>query len=155
MIVACFFSNKCLASFQQFPDRTTKAGKPIRCISKSFYCVTTWFRPPTPLDPAPGNNGVWTLARWGHLVTFRLWLQPGTEDYRSKLGGDCFADLACPEKCRCEGTTVDCSNQKLTKIPDHIPQYTAELWVTHALVRSFCIGSCVILFVPDHLFPCC
>uniref|UniRef100_A0A673CFZ9 Slit homolog 2 (Drosophila) n=1 Tax=Sphaeramia orbicularis TaxID=375764 RepID=A0A673CFZ9_9TELE len=52
---------------------------------------------------------------------------PGTEDYRSKLGGDCFADLACPEKCRCEGTTVDCSNQKLTKIPDHIPQYTVEL----------------------------
>ncbi|XP_072262975.1 slit homolog 2 protein [Pyxicephalus adspersus] len=50
-----------------------------------------------------------------------------TEDYRSKLNGDCFADLACPEKCRCEGTTVDCSNQKLTKIPDHIPQYTAEL----------------------------
>uniref|UniRef100_G3PUT6 Slit homolog 2 (Drosophila) n=1 Tax=Gasterosteus aculeatus aculeatus TaxID=481459 RepID=G3PUT6_GASAC len=50
-----------------------------------------------------------------------------TEDYRSKLGGDCFADLACPEKCRCEGTTVDCSNQKLTKIPDHVPQYTAEL----------------------------
>uniref|UniRef100_A0A8D2J519 Slit homolog 1 protein n=1 Tax=Varanus komodoensis TaxID=61221 RepID=A0A8D2J519_VARKO len=51
----------------------------------------------------------------------------GTEDYRSKLSGDCFADLACPEKCRCEGTTVDCSNQKLSKIPDHIPQYTAEL----------------------------
>ncbi|XP_030911322.1 slit homolog 2 protein [Geospiza fortis] len=51
----------------------------------------------------------------------------GTEDYRSKLSGDCFADLACPEKCRCEGTTVDCSNQKLNKIPDHIPQYTAEL----------------------------
>ncbi|XP_061772190.1 slit homolog 2 protein isoform X4 [Nerophis ophidion] len=52
---------------------------------------------------------------------------PGAEDYRSKLGGDCFADLACPEKCRCEGTTVDCSNQKLSKIPDHLPQYTAEL----------------------------
>ncbi|XP_061882292.1 slit homolog 2 protein isoform X4 [Entelurus aequoreus] len=51
----------------------------------------------------------------------------GAEDYRSKLGGDCFADLACPEKCRCEGTTVDCSNQKLSKIPDHVPQYTAEL----------------------------
>uniref|UniRef100_A0A3B3YE97 Slit homolog 2 (Drosophila) n=1 Tax=Poecilia mexicana TaxID=48701 RepID=A0A3B3YE97_9TELE len=51
----------------------------------------------------------------------------GNEDYRSKLGGDCFADLACPEKCRCEGTTVDCSNQKLTKVPDHIPQYTTEL----------------------------
>uniref|UniRef100_A0A673MWE1 Slit homolog 1 protein n=1 Tax=Sinocyclocheilus rhinocerous TaxID=307959 RepID=A0A673MWE1_9TELE len=52
---------------------------------------------------------------------------PGVEDYRSKLGGDCFADLACPEKCRCEGTTVDCSGHKLTKIPDHIPQYTAEI----------------------------
>ncbi|KAG5849469.1 hypothetical protein ANANG_G00110780 [Anguilla anguilla] len=51
----------------------------------------------------------------------------GTEDYRSKLGSDCFADLACPDKCRCEGTTVDCSNQKLTRIPDHVPQYTAEL----------------------------
>uniref|UniRef100_A0A670ZEC7 Slit homolog 1 protein n=1 Tax=Pseudonaja textilis TaxID=8673 RepID=A0A670ZEC7_PSETE len=51
----------------------------------------------------------------------------GTEDYRSKLSGDCFADLACPEKCRCEGTTVDCSNQKLSKIPEHLPQYTAEL----------------------------
>uniref|UniRef100_A0A4W3I7E6 Slit homolog 1 protein n=1 Tax=Callorhinchus milii TaxID=7868 RepID=A0A4W3I7E6_CALMI len=50
----------------------------------------------------------------------------GTEDYRSKLSGDCFMDLACPEKCRCEGTTVDCSNQRLTKFPDHIPQYTAE-----------------------------
>uniref|UniRef100_UPI00398EF0D9 slit homolog 2 protein isoform X1 n=1 Tax=Pristiophorus japonicus TaxID=55135 RepID=UPI00398EF0D9 len=50
-----------------------------------------------------------------------------TEDYRAKLSGDCFMDLACPEKCRCEGTTVDCSNQRLTKIPDHIPQYTAEL----------------------------
>ncbi|KAM6221925.1 slit homolog 2 protein isoform 2-T2 [Rhynchocyon petersi] len=51
----------------------------------------------------------------------------GTEDYRSKLSGDCFADMACPEKCRCEGTTVDCSNQKLNMIPEHIPQYTAEL----------------------------
>ncbi|XP_041958708.1 slit homolog 2 protein isoform X2 [Alosa sapidissima] len=55
------------------------------------------------------------------------YLIPGAEDYRSKLGGDCFADLACPEKCRCEGTTVDCSGQKLIKIPDHIPQYTTEL----------------------------
>uniref|UniRef100_A0A8C4PK00 Slit homolog 2 protein n=1 Tax=Equus asinus asinus TaxID=83772 RepID=A0A8C4PK00_EQUAS len=62
---------------------------------------------------------------------------PGTEDYRSKLSGDCFADLACPEKCRCEGTTVDCSNQKLTKIPDHIPQYTAELNCLKFLSQQF------------------
>ncbi|KAL7976379.1 hypothetical protein Chor_015443 [Crotalus horridus] len=45
-----------------------------------------------------------------------------TEDYRSKLSGNCFADLACPEKCRCEGTTVDCSSQKLSRIPEHLPQ---------------------------------
>lgn len=68
-------------------------------------------------------------------------IQTGTEDYRSKLGGDCFADLACPEKCRCEGTTVDCSNQKLTKIPDHIPQYTAELWVFFFLIS---LQSCAV-----------
>lgn len=93
---------------------------------------------PTTQSVGPGSSEqwVWTLMSWRHLVTFCLWLQPGTEDYRSKLGGDCFADLACPEKCRCEGTTVDCSNQKLTKIPDHIPQYTAELWVTLVFVWS-------------------
>ncbi|XP_062864239.1 slit homolog 2 protein [Trichomycterus rosablanca] len=52
---------------------------------------------------------------------------PGVEDYRTKLSGSCFADLVCPDKCRCEGTTVDCSGQKLAKIPENIPQYTAEL----------------------------
>ena len=67
------------------------------------------------------------------ILTFNsesyLWLESsiGTEDYRSKLSGDCFADLDCHEKCRCEGTTVDCSNQKLNKFPDHLPQYTADL----------------------------
>uniref|UniRef100_A0A8B9LKR6 Slit homolog 1 protein n=1 Tax=Astyanax mexicanus TaxID=7994 RepID=A0A8B9LKR6_ASTMX len=66
----------------------------------------------------------------------------GVEDYRSKLGGSCFADLACPEKCRCEGTTVDCSGQKLTKIPDHIPQYTAELPILYFWRNIFEI-SCV------------
>jgi len=66
-----------------------------------------------------------------------VWLCIGVEDYRSKLGGDCFADLACPEKCRCEGTTVDCSGQKLNKFPDHIPQYTAELWVSLSDCNGF------------------
>uniref|UniRef100_A0A8B9LPV4 Slit homolog 1 protein n=1 Tax=Astyanax mexicanus TaxID=7994 RepID=A0A8B9LPV4_ASTMX len=75
---------------------------------------------------------------------------PGVEDYRSKLGGSCFADLACPEKCRCEGTTVDCSGQKLTKIPDHIPQYTlvtlpgvSELFLLGARRRNIFEISCV------------
>ncbi|XP_072487031.1 slit homolog 3 protein isoform X1 [Notamacropus eugenii] len=51
----------------------------------------------------------------------------GSEDYRSKFSGDCFMDLVCPEKCRCEGTIVDCSNQKLVRIPSHIPEYVTDL----------------------------
>uniref|UniRef100_A0A8C7ZC76 Slit homolog 3 (Drosophila) n=1 Tax=Oryzias sinensis TaxID=183150 RepID=A0A8C7ZC76_9TELE len=51
----------------------------------------------------------------------------GQEDYRSRLSGECFQDLVCPEKCRCEGTVVDCSNLKLTRIPPHIPEYTTDL----------------------------
>uniref|UniRef100_A0A4W5NCL2 Slit homolog 3 (Drosophila) n=1 Tax=Hucho hucho TaxID=62062 RepID=A0A4W5NCL2_9TELE len=51
----------------------------------------------------------------------------GTEDYRSRLSGECFQDLVCPEKCRCEGTVVDCSNLKLTKLPPHLPEHTTDL----------------------------
>ncbi|KAM6924252.1 slit homolog 3 protein [Xenentodon cancila] len=49
------------------------------------------------------------------------------DDYRSRLSGGCFQDLVCPEKCRCEGTVVDCSNLKLTRIPPHIPEHTTDL----------------------------
>ncbi|XP_037636755.1 slit homolog 3 protein [Sebastes umbrosus] len=51
----------------------------------------------------------------------------GQEDYRSRLSGDCFQDLVCPEKCRCEGTVVDCSNLKLTRVPPHVPEHTTDL----------------------------
>lgn len=51
----------------------------------------------------------------------------GQEDYRSRLSGECFQDLVCPEKCRCEGTVVDCSNLKLTRIPPHLPEHTTDL----------------------------
>ncbi|KAA8588676.1 hypothetical protein FQN60_010021 [Etheostoma spectabile] len=51
----------------------------------------------------------------------------GQEDYRSRLSGECFQDLVCPEKCRCEGTVVDCSNLKLTRVPPHIPEHTTDL----------------------------
>uniref|UniRef100_A0A6I8RF58 Slit homolog 1 protein n=1 Tax=Xenopus tropicalis TaxID=8364 RepID=A0A6I8RF58_XENTR len=50
---------------------------------------------------------------------------PGTEDYQ--LNSECNSDVVCPPKCRCESNVVDCSNLKLTKIPDRIPQSTAEL----------------------------
>uniref|UniRef100_A0A674MXI3 Slit homolog 3 (Drosophila) n=1 Tax=Takifugu rubripes TaxID=31033 RepID=A0A674MXI3_TAKRU len=51
----------------------------------------------------------------------------GQEDYRSRLNGECFQDLVCPEKCRCEGTVVDCSNLKLTRVPPHVPEHTTDL----------------------------
>ncbi|XP_030621453.1 slit homolog 3 protein [Chanos chanos] len=51
----------------------------------------------------------------------------GSEDYRSRLSGECFQDLVCPERCRCEGTVVDCSNLKLTRVPPHLPEYTTDL----------------------------
>ncbi|XP_037531385.1 slit homolog 3 protein [Nematolebias whitei] len=51
----------------------------------------------------------------------------GQEDYHSRLSGECFQDLVCPEKCRCEGTVVDCSNLKLTRVPTHIPEHTTDL----------------------------
>lgn len=56
-----------------------------------------------------------------------LWPRPGSEDYRSRLSSECFVDHVCPEKCRCEGTIVDCSNQKLARIPSHLPEYATDL----------------------------
>lgn len=49
----------------------------------------------------------------------------GTEDTR--MSNACNSDPVCPPKCRCESNVVDCSNLKLTKIPEHIPSSTNEL----------------------------
>lgn len=49
----------------------------------------------------------------------------GTEETR--LNNACNSDPVCPPKCRCESNVVDCSNLKLTKIPEHIPSSTTEL----------------------------
>ncbi|XP_057397357.1 slit homolog 3 protein isoform X3 [Balaenoptera acutorostrata] len=51
----------------------------------------------------------------------------GSEDYRSRFSSDCFMDLVCPDRCRCEGTIVDCSNQKLARVPSHLPEYVTDL----------------------------
>ncbi|KAG8135734.1 hypothetical protein E2320_008724, partial [Naja naja] len=50
---------------------------------------------------------------------------PGTEDYH--LNSECHSDVVCPAKCRCEANVVECSNLRLTKIPERLPQATAEL----------------------------
>lgn len=52
-------------------------------------------------------------------------LMAGTEDYQ--LNSECNSDVICPHKCRCEASVVECSSLKLTKIPERIPQSTAEL----------------------------
>lgn len=56
---------------------------------------------------------------------FRTVSRLGTEDTR--LSNACNSDPVCPPKCRCESNVVDCSNLKLTKIPEHIPSSTNEL----------------------------
>ncbi|KAJ3587211.1 hypothetical protein NHX12_010809 [Muraenolepis orangiensis] len=69
-------------------------------------------------------------ARCSHprrLANKRISQVKGQEDYRSRLSGECFQDLVCPERCRCEGTVVDCSNLKLTNVPQHIPEHTTDL----------------------------
>lgn len=52
-------------------------------------------------------------------------LTTGTEDYH--LNSECTSDVACPHKCRCEASVVECSGLKLSKIPERIPQSTTEL----------------------------
>uniref|UniRef100_A0A8C9VXW5 Slit homolog 1 protein n=1 Tax=Scleropages formosus TaxID=113540 RepID=A0A8C9VXW5_SCLFO len=62
---------------------------------------------------------------------------PGAEDTR--LNTDCGSDPVCPPKCRCEAGVVDCSNLRLTKIPEHIPASTAELMLRNN--RISCIHN--------------
>jgi len=48
-------------------------------------------------------------------------------DSHQTLGGECGPEVECPKMCRCDGTTVDCSGQGLTSVPDNIPPYASEL----------------------------
>ena len=77
------------------------------------------------------------MAGWGlqqNLAGQRCWepLSPrpqpritGTEDYQ--LNSECNSAVACPHKRRCESILVEFSSLKLSKIPERIPQATAEL----------------------------
>lgn len=77
-------------------------------------------------DPTPTPT-TWPGAGSPGNADAPLWPPPGSEDYRSRFSSECFMDLVCPEKCRCEGTIVDCSNQKLARIPSHLPEYVTDL----------------------------
>ncbi|XP_037388904.1 slit homolog 1a isoform X1 [Pygocentrus nattereri] len=59
---------------------------------------------------------------------------PGTEDTR--LNNECNNDPVCPAKCRCESNVVDCSNLRLTKVPEHIPASTTELRLNNNEITS-------------------
>ncbi|MBZ3884857.1 Slit-like protein 1 protein [Sciurus carolinensis] len=64
---------------------------------------------------------------------------PGTEDYQ--LSSECSSDVACPHKCRCEASVVECSSLKLSKIPERIPQSTAELNLSNNKVSEIEDGA--------------
>lgn len=65
----------------------------------------------------------------------RIWLRLMADDEAASLAGsedtrlntECNSDPVCPPKCRCEAGVVDCSNLRLTKIPEHVPTSTTEL----------------------------
>ncbi|GAA6094193.1 slit homolog 1a isoform X2 [Tachysurus ichikawai] len=59
---------------------------------------------------------------------------PGTEDTR--LNNECNNEPVCPAKCRCESNVVDCSNLRLTRIPEHIPASTTELRLNNNEITS-------------------
>ncbi|KAB0405822.1 hypothetical protein E2I00_013743, partial [Balaenoptera physalus] len=75
------------------------------------------------LSPDPGPSSPVPL----HVNVPVVLVLPGrgTEDYQ--LNSECNSDVVCPHKCRCEASMVECSSLKLTKIPERIPQATAEL----------------------------
>ncbi|XP_074855427.1 slit homolog 1 protein isoform X3 [Carettochelys insculpta] len=62
--------------------------------------------------------------RLGHVRSSKFRCS-GTESHQ--LNSECTSDASCPPKCRCEAGVVECSNLKLTKLPERLPQSTAEL----------------------------
>lgn len=91
---------------------------------RGLCCVPPWH--PGEADPLPlawhgGVSPALPLPEAGGSQPPRA----GTEDYQ--LNSECNSDVVCPPKCRCDAGVVECSNLKLTKIPDRIPQSTAEL----------------------------
>ena len=53
-------------------------------------------------------------------------LSPGLVERPS---GECVSEPQCPHPCRCSDGIVDCQEKALTKVPDHLPEATTELWV--------------------------
>lgn len=109
---------------------------PLQPKSSTSFQVGKWGnRGPSGWDGGWGRGGGgWgsSLRGWASLLGAGPGPQPrpghlpaGTEDYQ--LNSECNSDVVCPHKCRCEAGVAECSSLRLTKIPERIPQSTAEL----------------------------
>ncbi|OQR71391.1 protein slit-like [Tropilaelaps mercedesae] len=52
------------------------------------------------------------------------------EEFRTRLTGECKTESACPWECQCDKAVVDCARRDLTSIPDNLPEYTEELYLS-------------------------
>ncbi|KAG1665085.1 Protein slit [Nymphon striatum] len=64
--------------------------------------------------------------RIGQLKTSKFRCR-GSEEQMTKNAGECMITKGCPENCKCDGTSIDCSNKKLKEIPNDIPLFVTEL----------------------------
>ncbi|XP_031333887.1 protein slit-like [Photinus pyralis] len=46
------------------------------------------------------------------------------------ISGECISEPQCPHPCRCADGIVDCREKALSKVPDHLPDGTTELFIT-------------------------
>ncbi|XP_067141725.1 protein slit-like isoform X1 [Centruroides vittatus] len=60
----------------------------------------------------------------------------GSEEYRTKLAGQCIVDKECPENCVCEGTIIDCSKKRLRDIPNDVPMFATELRLNDNMITK-------------------
>lgn len=57
-----------------------------------------------------------------------IWNLPGLAE--KAINGQCASEPMCPHPCRCADGIVDCREKGLTKVPDHLPDGTTELYVS-------------------------
>ncbi|XP_039262601.2 slit homolog 1 protein-like isoform X2 [Styela clava] len=61
-----------------------------------------------------------------HVKSRRFKCEEG-DNFPPPFAGECSPEAECPDKCRCDGSVIDCSRQQLTGVPDNIPPYATEL----------------------------
>ncbi|CAI5455769.1 unnamed protein product [Caenorhabditis angaria] len=64
-----------------------------------------------------------------------------SESFITQSADQCFIDFNCPSMCICHGTTVECSNKELEKVPEEIPRYTTHLFLKNNRISTISINS--------------